>query len=109
MTVKSVRTMAIAFVLAISCSGGDDSEPPARVKAALEAATGAEEVYTTLHGTYTDNVDELAATADTEFPEGVDLQITLEGDASYCIQASEGDSGVWHLTRELPVIADGGC
>ena len=101
--------MAIVFVFAISCSGGDDSEPPAEVKAALEQALGAEEVYVTLHGTPTDNVDELATTADIEFPEGVDLQVALEGEASYCIQASEGDSGVWHLSRELPVIADGGC
>ncbi|MGH2729864.1 MAG: hypothetical protein ACRDJI_04565 [Actinomycetota bacterium] len=106
---KSVRTIALAFALAISCSGGDDAEPSARVDAALKTAAGAEELHTTLHGTYTGSVDELAATADAPFPEGVELQVMLEGDTSYCIQASDDDSGVWHLTRELPVVADGGC
>jgi hypothetical protein len=101
--------MALAFALAISCSGGGDAEPSAEVEAALETALGAEELYTTLHGTYTDSVDELAATADAAFPEGVEVQVTLEGGGSYCIQASDDDSGVWHLSRELPVVADGGC
>lgn len=106
---KSGRILAIASVLAVSCSGGESDEPSAKVETALKAAAGAEELYSTLHGDYTDSVEELAAAAGSEFPEGVELQVTLEETASYCIQASEGGSGVWHLSRDLPVIGDGGC
>jgi hypothetical protein len=108
--VKPALPLVIAIALAASCCGGDDGgEPPARVGAALKTAAGAQELYSTLHGSFTSNVDELAATANTQFPEGVHLEVTLQGTAGYCIQASEEDSGLWHLSRELPVVSDGGC
>lgn len=107
---KPARGLVIAIALATSCGGGDDGgEPPARVEAALKTAAGAQELYSTLHGDFTSNVEELAATANAQFPEGVQLEVSLQGSSGYCIQASEEDSGLWHLSRELAVVSDGGC
>lgn len=118
---KPARVLVIAIALATSCGGGDDgggaastpsptpTEPSARVEAALKIAAGAQELYSTLHGDFTSDIDELVATANTQFPEGVQVEVTLQGTSGYCIQASEEDSGLWHLSRELPVVSDGGC
>lgn len=107
---KPARILVIAVAVAVSCGGSDDGgEPPARVDAALRTAAGAQEVYSTLYGNFTSDVGELAATADFQFPEGVQLEVTLQGTAGYCIQASEEDSGLWHLSRELPDVSEGGC
>lgn len=96
-----------SIVVLGACSSGDSGEPPAAVKATLEKAAGAEELYSTLYGSFTDDTAALASAGDFAVPEGVQLSATLTGDG-YCVEADDG-SGPWHLARNLPVAAEGPC
>ena len=88
--------------------GGEVDEGLEELQTVVKNAATAEESYITSNGTYSDSVEDLEGEG-LDVPEGITVEITLNGNDAYCVQASDDSGSVFHFDSAVGRPEQGEC